>query len=83
MIDSQTDLCGKCGAEIDSTRRVDCTLKDGTRVCDAGFVNRDTASVATEERVVELRPLTSPITIYILRPESYSADALASNVSTD
>ncbi len=38
MSDFQTDLCGKCGAEIDPTRRVDFTLKDGTRVCDACFV---------------------------------------------
>ncbi len=32
------DRCGKCGADIDSTRRVDFTLKDGTRVCDSCFV---------------------------------------------
>lgn len=38
MSDSQIDVCGKCGAEIDPTRRVDFTLKDGTRVCDACFV---------------------------------------------
>jgi hypothetical protein len=36
--DSNADLCGRCGAEIDSTRRVDFTLKDGTRVCDSCFV---------------------------------------------
>ena len=35
MTEAQTDLCGKCGAEIDPTRRVDFTLRDGTRVCDA------------------------------------------------
>jgi hypothetical protein len=34
----QMELCGKCSAEIDPTRRVDFTLKDGTRVCDVCFV---------------------------------------------
>ena len=38
MSEAQADLCGKCGAEIDPSRRVDLTLKDGTRVCDACFV---------------------------------------------
>jgi len=33
MIEEQTELCGKCGAEIDPTRRVDFTTKDGTRDC--------------------------------------------------
>jgi hypothetical protein len=42
MGDWQTDLCGKCGAEIDPTRRVDFTLKDGTRVCDSCFVKGTT-----------------------------------------
>jgi hypothetical protein len=32
------ELCGKCGAEIDINRRVDFTLKDGTRVCDSCFI---------------------------------------------
>lgn len=32
------DRCGKCEAEIDAGRRVDFTLKDGTRVCDSCFV---------------------------------------------
>jgi hypothetical protein len=32
------DECGKCGAEIDAGRRIDFTLKDGTRVCDSCFV---------------------------------------------
>ena len=36
--DSRIELCGRCGAEIDPTRRVDFTLKDGTRVCDSCFV---------------------------------------------
>jgi recombinational DNA repair protein (RecF pathway) len=38
MDDTHEDRCGKCGAEIDSSRRVDFTLKDGTRVCDSCFV---------------------------------------------
>jgi hypothetical protein len=38
MSDTPVDLCGKCGAEIDPNRRVDFTLKDGTRVCDSCFV---------------------------------------------
>jgi hypothetical protein len=38
MTEALTDLCGKCGAEIDPTRRVDFTLKDGTRVRDSCFV---------------------------------------------
>jgi formylmethanofuran dehydrogenase subunit E len=32
------ERCGKCGEAIDPTRRVDFTLKDGTRVCDSCFV---------------------------------------------
>ena len=43
MADPTKDLCGKCGAEIDTTRRIDYTLKDGTRVCDSSFV-KGTAS---------------------------------------
>jgi NMD protein affecting ribosome stability and mRNA decay len=43
MADPTKDLCGKCGAEIDTTRRIDYTLKDGTRVCDSCFV-KGTAS---------------------------------------
>lgn len=31
------EQCGKCGVEIDPGRRVDYTLKDGTRVCEASF----------------------------------------------
>jgi len=38
MDDPKPDLCGKCGAEIDPSRRIDYTLKDGTRVCDSCFV---------------------------------------------
>jgi|HubBroStandDraft_1064217.scaffolds.fasta_scaffold01108_11 hypothetical protein len=35
MSEAQTELCGKCGAEIDFSRRVDFTLKSGSRVCEA------------------------------------------------
>jgi hypothetical protein len=38
MSESPTEVCGKCGAEIDSRSRVDFTLKDETRICDSCFV---------------------------------------------
>jgi NMD protein affecting ribosome stability and mRNA decay len=38
MSEAQTELCGECGAEIDFSRRVDFTLKNGTRVCESCFV---------------------------------------------
>ena len=38
MSEAQTELCGKCGVEIDFSRRVDFTLKNGTRVCESCFV---------------------------------------------
>jgi hypothetical protein len=38
MSETQIEVCGKCDAEIDPTRRVDFTLKDGTRVCEPCFV---------------------------------------------
>jgi hypothetical protein len=38
MAEPNDECCGKCGAEIDPNRRVDFTLKDGTRVCDSCFV---------------------------------------------
>jgi hypothetical protein len=38
MTDPSQDICGKCGAEIEATRRIDYTLRDGTRVCDSCFV---------------------------------------------
>jgi len=38
MAESNDERCGKCGADIDPTRRVDFTLKDETRVCDSCFV---------------------------------------------
>ncbi len=33
MSEAQTESCGKCGAEIDSSRRADFTLKDESRAC--------------------------------------------------
>jgi recombinational DNA repair protein (RecF pathway) len=38
MNDPIKECCGKCGADIDFDRRVDFTLKDGTRVCEHCFV---------------------------------------------
>jgi len=38
MSETHADLCEKCGAQIDSSRRVDFTRKDGTRVCDSCFM---------------------------------------------
>jgi len=38
MDEKAVEQCGKCGAEIDPERRVDYTLKDGTRVCEACFI---------------------------------------------
>jgi hypothetical protein len=38
MAERIQDECGKCGAKIDVDRRIDFTLKDGTRVCDSCFV---------------------------------------------
>jgi recombinational DNA repair protein (RecF pathway) len=38
MSETQTEFCVKCGDDIDPTRRVDFTLKDGTRVCEPCFV---------------------------------------------
>src|ERR1700683_970928 len=36
--EEEADCCGRCGTEIDSTPRVDLTLKQGTRVCESCFV---------------------------------------------
>ena len=38
MSEIQIEVCGKCDAKIEATRRVDFTLKDGTRVCESCFV---------------------------------------------
>jgi len=45
----ETEQCGKCGADIDSTRRVDFTLKDGTRVCESCFV-KGTATASEKNK---------------------------------
>jgi len=44
------DRCGKCGADIDPTRRVDFTLKDGTRVCDSCFVKGTKSPTRSSEK---------------------------------
>ncbi len=49
MVEPAEERCGKCGAEIDPTRRVDFTLKDGTRVCEPCFV-KGTARPTQRER---------------------------------
>lgn len=38
MNEPNEDQCGKCGTGIDRNRRVDFTLKNGTRVCESCFV---------------------------------------------
>ena len=48
MNEMQTEECGKYGAEIDSNRQVDFTLKDGTRVCESCFV-KGTSKAASEK----------------------------------
>jgi hypothetical protein len=55
MSEAQTELCGKCGAEIDSTRGADFTLKDGTRVCDSCFAKETPRPTQNGERLVELK----------------------------
>jgi deoxycytidine triphosphate deaminase len=52
MAERAQDHCGKCGAEIDESRRIDYTLKDGTRVCDSCFV-RGTARQAQSYQSTE------------------------------
>ena len=38
MSETLADLCEKCGAEIESSRTVDLTLKHETGICDSCFV---------------------------------------------
>jgi recombinational DNA repair protein (RecF pathway) len=38
MSETQTERCGKCSTEIDPSRRVDFTLKNGSRVCEPCFI---------------------------------------------
>ena len=45
---AQTELCGRCEAEIDPTRRVDFTLKNGTRVCEPCFVRETPRQIQTK-----------------------------------
>jgi hypothetical protein len=49
MTDPAPDRCGKCESEIDPTRRIDYTLKDGTRVCDSCFVRGTTSPTRPKE----------------------------------
>ena len=42
MSETGSELCGKCGTEIDPARRVDFTLRDGTRVCEPCFIKGNT-----------------------------------------
>ena len=49
MEEGREEKCGKCGADIDSTRRIDFTLKDGTRVCDSCFI-KETPRVSREKK---------------------------------
>jgi recombinational DNA repair protein (RecF pathway) len=46
MTEPDQDQCGKCGSEIDPNRRIDYTLKDGTRVCDSCFVRGTKTALA-------------------------------------
>jgi NMD protein affecting ribosome stability and mRNA decay len=55
MAETTQDLCGKCGAEIDASRRVDFTLKDGTRVCDSCFVKGTASPVRPGEKSIPIR----------------------------
>ena len=48
MAETNDERRGKCGVEIDSARRVDFTVKDGTKACDFCFVNREINSSAGE-----------------------------------
>ena len=50
MADSIEDRCGRCGAEIDPSRRVDFTLKDGTRVCEPCFVKGTARPTGSDEK---------------------------------
>jgi recombinational DNA repair protein (RecF pathway) len=38
MSETRIEVCGKCDAEIDPTRRVDFTLKDGAMICQSCFL---------------------------------------------
>ena len=53
MAQTTEDRCGKCGTEIDPNRRVDFTLKDGTRVCDSCLV-KGTVSQSRPDRELGL-----------------------------
>jgi hypothetical protein len=52
MAEPTQDQCGKCGAEIDADRKVDFTLKGGTRVCDSCFVKGTASSTRSHGKSV-------------------------------
>ena len=64
MSERQIEVCGKSDAEIDPTRKVDFTLKGGTRVCRTGkrgdgvrpgsIYNRWTAYMETLKKIGRL-----------------------------
>ena len=54
MNETREEICGKCGTEIDPNRRVDFTLKDGTRVCDSCFVKGTSRAVPEQRWVLPL-----------------------------
>jgi hypothetical protein len=55
MSETQIEVCGKCDAEIDPTRRAGFTLKHRIRVCESFFRDRDSTA---RERSAELKFLT-------------------------
>jgi hypothetical protein len=52
MAEPIDDRCGKCGREIDAGRRVDFTLKYGTRVCDSCFVKGTVSPTQSDRKSV-------------------------------
>ena len=58
MSETASELCAKCGTEIVPARRVDFTLKDGTRVCEPCFIKANARVVrkATTFIVTEFGP---------------------------
>jgi hypothetical protein len=62
MSEIPTELCGKCDAEIDRSRRVDFTLKDGTRVCESCFVKETPRAIQPKrDRRTEIVGLLSSV----------------------
>ena len=55
MSETHADLCEKCGAEIDSTRTVDLTLKNEPRICDSCFVKEPLRPTQRREGLLQLK----------------------------